>query len=175
MTRKLPSYLPLVVGLLLCCAPLWAGDKNGEDVQRVVTEKISFAPTRVDTVAFRDFKIPDFDDGSFTLVKAPKAPFQILDKQNVALATGRQIPVDNRVLFMRLAFRPTSPGPFRDTIILKRQFPVRDSVFVIVEGFAFIPSRTMHVDFGGILIGDTATRLVRFLPEVAVSNRLRTF
>lgn len=170
MTRKLPSYLPLVVGLLLCCAPLWAGDKSGEDVQRVVTEKIAFPPTRVDSVAFRDFKIPDFEAGSFTLVKAPRAPFQILDKQNVALASGRQLLVENRVLFMRLAFRPTAPGSFRDTIILKRQFPVRDSVFVIVEGFAFVPSRTMHVDFGGIVIGDTATRLVRVLPDVAVAS-----
>lgn len=170
MTKKLPSYLASVVVLLLCCVPLWAIDKAGEDVQRVVTEKISFPPTRVDTVAIRDFKMPDFEAGAFTLVKAPKRPFQILDKQNNALTPGRLILVDNRVLYLRLAFRPDSAGTFRDTIILRRQFPNRDSISIIVEGFAFVPSRTLHADFGSILVGDTATRLVRLPSEIATSS-----
>ncbi|MDZ4745836.1 MAG: T9SS type A sorting domain-containing protein [bacterium] len=151
-----------------------ASEKSGEDVQRVSMQTIAMPITQVDMKSEREVKIAGFTGVAFRVDKMPKAPFALFSKANISLAFGQSVSIERDTIAVRITFQPITPGFYRDTVILRRKppFPQQvDEIIIIVEGIAFVPKRTMHVDFQSVLVGDSTRRIVRVPSEFIATSQ----
>jgi len=105
----------------------------------------------------------------FVVVQHPDPPFAV---DTLAGQRGDTIEVAGRRVVIGATFAPTRQGEWRDSIVLVRYTPF-DRVVIRLYGVGVSATRQTSVNFGDVLTGDTARRIVVVRREFAQDPRMR--
>lgn len=113
---------------------------------------------------------PGADDREpFVIVQYPDPPFavDVLPGQR-----GDTIYTDRRQVAVAARFAPTRAGEWRDSIVLVRFTPF-DRIVVRLYGVGASSSRSLSLDYGDVLTGDTVRRVIPVPREIAELPRTK--
>lgn len=148
-----------------------SGGKAASDGEPLPQERyearLSFRPTLLGSVerGREDVLLRPGSDNRepFVIIQYPDPPF-VVDVQPGQ--RGDTIPINGRSVEVLASFAPTRSGEWRDSIVLVRYTPF-DRIVIRLYGVGVSASRTVDVNFGDVLTGDSARRAVLVLREIA--------
>lgn len=125
--------------------------------QPLRTERLDFPPTALGTVDEREVRIENLaPNATYFVLDSCDAPFRITTP--IGELIGK-----NGELRVRCEFFPTTPGTFRDEIILERSPsvpPSNDRIRIRLNGTGFRIERVDRIEFGDVMIGDSTRKMV---------------
>jgi hypothetical protein len=121
------------------------------------TERLDFPPAAIGTVDEREVRIDNLpQNAAYAVIDSCNAPFRVTTPVN-------ELVVKNGELRLKCEFLPTTPGTFRDEIILDRipiTPPSNERIRIRLNGTGFRIERIDRIEFGDVMIGDSTRKMV---------------
>lgn len=128
------------------------------------TERIDMRPTLIGDTRIQNVTIPvrAFPPGEYTVLTNLRTPFALV-------ADSSDLRTVNGEIIVTVSFAPTVVGLYNEVIELIRQPQVTpvDTIRVLVTGTAFRIERRVFLDYGNVVLGDTAVRAVPIAANLA--------
>lgn len=164
----------LLIALCLIQVARGIAVPTGDELpQERYEERVSFRPVLLGDRGRERAEIdlrPGADNREpFVIVQHPDPPFTV---DTLPGQRGDTIDVAGRRVVIGATFAPTRQGEWRDSIVLVRYTPF-DRIVVRLYGVGVSATRETSVNFGDVLTGDTARRIVVVRREFAQDPRMR--